>query len=98
MTVITIFCGALSLGSYFCKYKKVYIKIVLIINLYISCADGFCLGFFFLSQSMKQYRMPYSLILMTRALGSTTGGCWEGVRLIRGGRVCCGGVILKGRG
>lgn len=47
MTVITIFCGALSLGSYFCKYKKVYIKIVLIINLYISCADGFCLGFFF---------------------------------------------------
>lgn len=53
---------------------------------------------FFLSQNMKQYRMPYSLILMTRALGSTTGGCWEGVRLIRGGRVCCGGVILKGRG
>lgn len=55
-------------------------------------------GFFFLSQNMKQYRMPYSLILMTRALGSTTGGCWEGVRLTRGGRVCCGGVILKGRG
>lgn len=55
-------------------------------------------GLFFLSQNMKQYRMPYSLILMTRALGSTTGGCWEGVRLIRGGRVCCGGVILKGRG
>lgn len=42
MTVITIFCGALSLGSYFCKYKKVYIKIVLIINLYISCVDEFC--------------------------------------------------------
>lgn len=55
-------------------------------------------GVFFLSQNMKQYRMPYSLILMTRALGSTTGGYWEGVRLIRGGRVCCGGVILKGRG
>lgn len=53
---------------------------------------------FFLSQNMKQYRMPYSLILMTRVLGSTTGGCWEGVRLIRGGRVFCGGVILKGRG
>lgn len=42
MKVITIFCGALSLGSYFCKYKKVYIKIVLIINLYISCVDEFC--------------------------------------------------------
>lgn len=96
LKVVKIFCGALSLGSYFLFVQKVYIKLCKV----LTCTYLVLMNFagFFLSQNMRQYRMPYSQILMTRVLGSTTGGFWEGVRLIRRGRVCCGGVRLIRRG